>query len=316
MSDKKNWLSRNIVVAFFAMICCFLWGSAFPCVKIGYKLFDISSDDPASQILFAGCRFFIAGLMVIAIESISKHRFVYPQKNEYSQVAKLSLFQTIIQYILFYIGLANTSGVKASIIIGSNVFVAIIISGLIFRIEKITANKIIGCIVGFIGVALINLNGMHIDMSVRFIGEGFMFISTISYSVSSVLMKRYSSKTDPVMLSGWQFAFGGAVMAVTGLIMGGSMHPVTLKAYILGLYLAFISAVAYTLWGILLKHNPVSKVAVYGFMNPVCGVTLSAVLLGETSQAFGIKGAVSLLLVCLGIYSVNYKNENKKSAEN
>ncbi|MDO5558223.1 MAG: DMT family transporter [Oscillospiraceae bacterium] len=307
MSGKKDLLTKNYIVALLAMVCCILWGSAFPCVKIGYRMFGISTGSTGSQILFAGCRFFIAGLLVILFESVQKKRFIYPHPKDYGKVVKLSIFQTIIQYDLFYIGLANTTGVKASIIIGSNVFVAILISGLIFRIEKITFNKIAGCIVGFAGVALINMNGADIDMSLKFTGEGFMFISTISYSVSSVLMKRYSQDCDPVMLSGWQFTFGGAVMAVTGLIAGGTMHPHSPEAFILGLYLAFISAVAYTLWGILLKHNPVSKVAVYGFMNPVCGVTLSALLLGETSQAFGLKGAISLLLVCLGIYAVNFK---------
>ena len=37
-------------------------------------------------------------------------------------------------------------------------------------------------------------------------------------------------------------------------------------------YLGLISAGAYTLWGVLLKHNPVSRVSILGFMNPVMGV--------------------------------------------
>ena len=45
--------------------------------------------------------------------------------------------------------------------------------------------------------------------------------------------------------------------------------------------------------------------AVYGFMNPVCGVTLSAIFLQESSQAFGLTGIISLLLVCAGIFMVN-----------
>lgn len=67
-------------------------------------------------------------------------------------------------------------------------------------------------------------------------------------------------------------------------------------------YLAVVSAVAYSLWGILLKYNPVSKVAVFGFMNPVFGVILSALLLGEGAQAAGVKSLIALLLVSIGIY--------------
>ena len=87
--------------------------------------------------------------------------------------------------------------------------------------------------------------------------------------------------------------------------MGGPITKVTLSGIGLLVYLALVSAVAYSLWGILLKYNPVSRVTVFGFMNPVFGVLLSALLLGETDQASGILGLLSLLLVSVGIYVVN-----------
>ena len=71
-------------------------------------------------------------------------------------------------------------------------------------------------------------------------------------------------------------------------------------------YLALVSAVAYSLWGILLKYNPVSKVAVFGFMNPVFGVILSAILLKE-GDSVGVMCVAALALVCVGIYIVNGK---------
>ena len=87
--------------------------------------------------------------------------------------------------------------------------------------------------------------------------------------------------------------------------MGGHITKVTPSGIGLLVYLALVSAVAYSLWGILLKYNPVSRVTVFGFMNPVFGVLLSALLLGETDQASGILGLLSLLLVSVGIYVVN-----------
>ena len=87
--------------------------------------------------------------------------------------------------------------------------------------------------------------------------------------------------------------------------MSGHITKVTPSGIGLLVYLALVSAVAYSLWGILLKYNPVSRVTVFGFMNPVFGVLLSALLLGETDQASGILGLLSLLLVSVGIYVVN-----------
>ena len=64
-----------------------------------------------------------------------------PRKSAWGKIAMLSLFQTIIQYVFFYVGLANTTGVKASIIEGVNVFIAILVASLLFHQEKLTARK-------------------------------------------------------------------------------------------------------------------------------------------------------------------------------
>ena len=96
----------------------------------------------------------------------------------------------------------------------------------------------------------------------------------------------------------------GAIMIVFGLAFGGRMDHFTPAGVGILLWLAFVSAVAYSLWGMLLKYNPVSKVAVFGFMNPVFGVILSAIFLKE-GDSVGIAAIGSLALVCLRIYICN-----------
>ena len=140
-------------------------------------------------------------------------------------------------------------------------------------------------------------------------GEGFIFFSTFAYAVSSVLLKRYSDKEEPVVISGYQFVIGGLVMILGGFAMGGRLTNVTSAGAMMLLYLALVSAVAYSLWATLLKYNPISRVAVFGFMNPVFGVILSAILLKESGQISGVQTVISLILVCIGIYVVNYGKE-------
>lgn len=298
-------MQKPVVVWLGALLCCALWGSAFPVVKIGYQLFAIAAEDTSSQILFAGCRFTLAGILAIIIGSVIARQVLHPTKENIGKVLWLSMLQTVLQYLFFYVGLAHTSGVKASIIEAVNVFVAILVASLLFHQEKLTFAKIAGCVIGFVGVVLINLSGMNFEMSLQ--GEGFIFLSTVAYAFSSVFFKRFSVKDNPVMLSGYQFVCGGIIMIIAGLLMGGSIHAASGKAILLLLYLAMLSAVAYSVWGILLKYNPVSKVAVFGFMNPVFGVILSALLLHEGEQASGLMSIVSLILVCIGIYAVNRK---------
>lgn len=306
--QQKNTLTKSWVVCLLAMVCCLLWGSAFPCIKIGYRLFSIPADSTGSQILFAGYRFTLAGILALLIGSFLNRRFLIPKRTSWGMVIRLGLVQTVLQYLLFYIGLANTTGVKSSIIEASNVFLAILCACLITRTEKLNASKISGCVLGFAGVVLINLNGSGFEGGLRLSGEGAIFGSAAAYAVSSVMIKSYSFRENQVTLSGWQFLFGGLVLIVAGLGMGGEITGFTPASTSLLLYLSLVSAVAYSLWGTLLKYNPVAKVSVYGFMNPVCGVLLSALLLGESSQAFGPAGFIALLLVCAGIYIVNSSN--------
>ena len=61
MKNKTNFMTKTWVIVVGAMICCTLWGSAFPCIKIGYRMMEIAAADTASQILYAGYRFTLAG---------------------------------------------------------------------------------------------------------------------------------------------------------------------------------------------------------------------------------------------------------------
>ncbi|MGN0689775.1 MAG: DMT family transporter [Oscillospiraceae bacterium] len=311
MKEKKSIFDNPIIVCLLALFCCFLWGSAFPAVKKGFSLFGITSADTGSQLLFAGVRFAIAGIMVIITTSVIEKKFLYPKKKSVPKVLIISLFQTVLQYFFYYIGLARTSGVKASVIISTSVFFSLILSAVVFKLETLTAKKIAGCIIGFIGVMAINMNGFSSDFSFTLTGEGFIMISTLASAFSSVIMKSFSKDDNPMMLSGWQFFIGGIFLSVLGFFLGGKFSVTSLSSATLLIYMSFISAAAYTIWAILLKHRPVSEISVYGFTKQIFGVALSAVFLGEISEALSIKSLVSLFLVCAGIFIVN--RQPKKS---
>lgn len=312
METKKSILENPKMVLPSAMLCCLLWGSAFPLVKIGFSWLNISSEDIPTEILYAGLRFTLAGVIAIIITSLISGKFLRPTMKSLPKVFSLSMFQTILQYLFFYIGLSNTSGVKASVIEAMNVFVALIVSCLIFRMEKFTAAKIIGSIIGFAGVVIINVSKDDLAGGLTLKGEGFILISTVAYAFSSVLMKHWSNEENPMMMSAWQFLLGGIVMSILGFALGGRISGFDLKSVLLLVYLASLSAIAYSLWASLLKYYPVSRIAVYGFMNPVFGFILSAFLLGE-SEALGLKSIAALVLVCLGIYIVNYTKKTNKA---
>ncbi len=67
-------------------------------------------------------------------------------------------------------------------------------------------------------------------------------------------------------------------------------------------YMVLLSALAFSIWSALLKHNPVGRVTIFNFLIPVFGVDLSAVFLGE--DVFIWKNGLALLPVCAGIWLV------------
>ena len=286
-----------------------LWGSAFPAIKTGYKLFKIEAADTASIILFAGIRFFFAGMLTVIIFSLIERKPLIPKKSSIKKIGVLSMFQTILQYLFFYLGLAFTSGEKASVINASGVFFALLISALLFKMEKLNTAKLAGTAIGFAGVIAVSL-GAFTSGSVPSIGDLFILLSSIAHGFSTVFMKRYSADENPAMLSGWQFMLGGAVMSMVGFAAGGHFESISPSGLSILLYLAFVSAGAYSLWSILLKHNDVSRVSVCGFMTPVFGYILSSVFTPSEKNSVAIM-LLALVLVSVGIIIVNKSNKNE-----
>ena len=89
MKKNQHQLQSPIIVTALAVFCCLLWGSAFPCIKLGYQLFEIPSGDTASQILFAGVRFSLAGILTILAGSLIQKIFLVPKKESLFKVLKL-----------------------------------------------------------------------------------------------------------------------------------------------------------------------------------------------------------------------------------
>ena len=105
MNGKKQ---NPAVVCALALLCCALWGSAFPCIKLGYAWLDI--EGIGSQILFAGYRFFLSGIFTFVIGCAIERRFLTIKPTSVWPIFRQGILQTTVQYVFFYIGLAHATG--------------------------------------------------------------------------------------------------------------------------------------------------------------------------------------------------------------
>jgi len=284
-----------------ATLCCLLWGSAVPAVKFGYGLLGIVPSDTATLLLFAGIRFCLAGLLLLGYGLATGRSIVLPPRR-FGEVALLGLGQTTIQYVCYYVGLAHTTATKTSIISSTLVFFSVILAHFIYADDKLTTRRALGCLIGFAGVVAVNISGSGLDLHVSWMGEGLLLVSTFAGSLAAIYGRRLSQSMDATVMTGWQLLIGGLILTLMGLAGGGHIDRFGIEAGALMLYLAIVSAAAFSLWSLLLKHNPVSNVAVFNFEIPVFGVILAALILGET--IFEWKNLVALVLVCWGIWLV------------
>lgn len=307
--EKK--LQNPIVICVLALLCCALWGSAFPCIKIGYEWMEI--EGIGSQILFAGYRFFLSGVLTFALGCLLERRILRMKRENFGVIFRQGVLQTTIQYVCFYIGLAHTTGAKGSIINASNAFVSIVAAHYMIRSEWMTWKKGLGCILGLAGVVLVNLEPGGFGGGFRFLGEGMVLLCTIAYGVSTVLLKMISDRESPMTITAYQTLIGSALLIVIGWLLHGDVGVFTWKSAALLFYMALLSTVAFSLWTLLLKYNPVGKVAVYGFTIPIFGVLLSGILLGET--IFSVKYLAALLFVSGGVILVNRNDAGKQNRD-
>jgi drug/metabolite transporter (DMT)-like permease len=299
--DKIKFYTNRKNIVILATLCCILWGSAYPAIKIGYSLFNIN--DVGSKLVFAGYRFALAGILVLLLELIATKSIFNFSRKQFGQITLLGSTQTALQYIFFYIGMSNTTGVRGSIINGTGTFVSIILAHFIYKNDKLNFNKIIGCVIGFLGVVVVNLNGQSLEgSSFTFKGDGFVMIAAIIFAASAIYGKKVTEIQKPSIVTGFQLFIGGIILTILGFILGGTLKGFTIKSTSLLIYMALLSSVAFTVWTQLLKYNKVGIISVFNFLIPVFGTLLSAMFLGE--NIFDIKILIALILVCYGIFLV------------
>jgi drug/metabolite transporter (DMT)-like permease len=279
-----------------------LWGSAYPAIKTGYALLNIEAHDVASQMVFAGQRFLLAGIFLIILSVLFRRHTGTITTTKVRQIVVLGLTQTSLQYIFFYLGVAFATGVKASILNATGTFFSVLLAHFIYHNDRLTQRKAIGCTVGFLGVFIVNFNQSLLDFQFSLLGEGSVIFAAFILAAASIYGKKISQNIDAMVMTAWQLAIGGLALLCVGYLFGGHSGDFDFASLSLLIYLACLSSAAFALWSVLLKHNPVSMVTIFNFLIPVFGSSLSSIFLGETILEW--KNMVALILVCSGIYLV------------
>lgn len=303
--DAEKIFTNKKYIILLAILCTFLWGSAYPAIKLGYDVFGINSDDSYLKLIFAGYRFLIAGIILITIQKLMGKSIMPKSLVDFKGFILLGFVYTLMQYVFLYIGMANTTGVKSSILGSLSSFINIFLVHFIYKDDKLSVKKITGCIIGFLSIIVLNFEIGTANGSFKLMGDGLLILSSLMGSAGSIYNKNLVKNNDVFVTTGWQLIFGSLMLIIIGKSAGGNLSVSSAESGILLLYMALLSSVALVIWSMLYKYNKVGNITMYNFLTPIFGAILSAFLLGES--IFEVKSLIALALACTGIWIVNRK---------
>lgn len=304
---KTSIFQHPVWAAVLAFTAAFLWGWAYPLIKLGFAEFEITPEMTGSKMLFAGIRFFISGIIILSVARLTHRSFGLKEAAKANIwgsclfLLAFTLLNTTLHYACFYIGLSHSQGSRAAILNSLSVFVLVILACMFFKSDKLTLRKAIGCTIGFAGILALNQSGGE-SGSFTLLGDGMIILNALCGACAGLMTRGVGQRVDMFVGTGYSLGIGGALLVIPGLLMGGTLPHVNIVGLFYLLMLIGISTIGFTLYNKLLTCNPVGKIAIWNSLIPVVGAVTSCLCLHE---AFVWNYAVAATLTTAGIYVIN-----------
>ena len=260
-----------------ALLVMLLWGSLFPTVKLGFAAFSVVTT--GDILLFAGVRFLICGALITLLALLRNKESFSAVRSSILPILLSGLFAIVLHYACTYSGLQLTASGKTAILKQIGALFYVLACPLFFKSEKLTVGKIVGVSLGFLGVIAMNWTA---EGGVKFgAGEILIILASLCTVAANVISKRLFSKVDPITATGCSQFFGGAMLTLVGLCMGGRLEAVRADALPILLYILAASTVSYCLWYSILKESSLSGLFIIKFAEPLFSCLIGALLLKE-----------------------------------
>lgn len=288
-----------------ALFACLLWSTAFAGVKFGLQYM--------APLQFAGLRFMLSGLLILPLCG-SLSAYLKSIRTHWRIVLRVALFQTFLLYGFFFWGMTLVSGALAAIVVGASPLVTALVAHVAVPGDRMDRRKSLSIGLAILGIALISFKGTPFSARgvSQLAGIGLLISSSIMSAVGNVLVFRDKSKVPPLVLNSAQIFTGGLLLFVVSWFTEpriGTAYPSAF--YLVFFYLSLMSALAFSLWFVLLKQPgvKVSELNLWKFVMPVFGAILSWIVLpGESPDRASIVG-----MICVSSSILFYFTPQKRS---
>lgn len=308
MSVFTNKATRTLL----ALAVVAMWALPFSLIKVGMAEFGVPSGDIGGEALFAGVRFLAAGIALLVFAKATGHDFTVKGADAWGLMCLFGLVNIGLHYLFFYMGVGVSSGGRSSVVYSCSTFILIALSCAVFPDDKMTARKALGCVLGFIGISLVNLDFSHADQifaGISLEGDGILLIAAVTSACGGLLTRFVTRRVDAFVATGFSLFFGGALLIIFGFTFGGSMPCITPLGVGVLIILIAVSAAAFAIYNTLLSVNPVSSIAIFNSGIPVLGLIFAVFILAEP---FKIEYILAALVVATGVVLVNTQGRGKR----
>lgn len=280
-------MRKEVVVWIFLSL---IWGSTWIFIKLGLE--------ELPPITFAGLRFLIAGIVLLAI--VWWRRVSLPrERGQVGWLFGTGLISITLNYALIFWGEMRISSGLAAVLQAMIPVFGILIAHRFLPTERLSRRKLAGVVVGFAGVAIIFYDQVGIDGWAAIEGSLALLLSSFCVALGNVAVKSKLQRLEPEIIAAGQMCFGFPPLLLIGWWWEGS--PLTLRwtsfAVFSLLYLALIgSALAFLLYYWLVARIEVTQTMLISLVIPVVALLIGAVTIGEQLTISILVGSATILV--------------------
>jgi drug/metabolite transporter (DMT)-like permease len=284
------------------LVLCAIWGSTWLFIKIGLQ------DLP--PISFAGLRFVLASLILVALAAARGSRFPR-RRSDWTLLLVAGVLGFACNYGLLFWGEQHVSSGLAALLQATIPAFGLVFAHLVLPGERMTPLKVSGVLLGVLGVGVIFSNQFEVADPLALRGSLAIVAGGICIAYANVLVKARGGHLDAAVLSAGQMIFGLVPLVVVGWAVEGSPFAFhwTLRAVVSLLYLTIVgSVIAFLLYFWLVKHMAVTTTMLIALVTPVIAVLLGLIVLDERLTWRTLAGG---LLIVSGIGAVVFRRTDE-----
>jgi len=274
------------------LVVCVFWGSTYLAIKVGVT--------ELPPFLFAGLRFLVAGLILLALARALGDPL--PKKSDWRTLAIVGLLllaggNAFVVWAEQY----TTSGVASIFVVTVAMWTALFDAIIPGGSGELNWKIVAGLLFGFLGTVLLVGTSPAEIFAADKRGPLALTFASASWSLGTVYAKRHPTKASPYMGAAFQMIVGGGAVALVGTMLGewASWHLSTRGIGAIVYLVIFGSILGYSAYSYALRHASATIVGTYAYVNPVIAVLLGWLLLHEpiSSRTFIAMGMILVAVV-------------------